>query len=345
MEDTDPLVAAGLDALPIQAAILDGEGVIRYTNRRWQEFGEENDIAWKPDTVGVNYLGVCDAADDPDAEAAAAGLRSILAGEEETFAFEYPCHSPDEQRWFLMRAARFEHDGGTWVFVFHLNITDRVLAERAAEARADRLEALSGLLAHDLRNPLAVALGYTEMVVAEHPDDDRLDRVSNSLSRMEELIEDALVLARHDDAVSVEPVDLATEARDAWAQVPTARATLSVVDDLVFDADPGPLAHLFENLFRNAVEHGGDGVAVTVGATADGFYVADDGPGIPPAVREEIFETGVSTTHEGTGLGLAIVAAVAEAHGWSVRATESEAGGARIEVGDVSVADDGHARN
>ncbi|WP_058366798.1 sensor histidine kinase [Haloparvum sedimenti] len=345
MNDLDPLVASGLDALPIQAAILNDSGVIRYTNRAWQEFGAANDFTGNPDTIGVNYLAVCDESDDPDAATAADGLRCILDGDEATFSFEYPCHSPDEQRWFMMRAAAFDHEGERYVFVFHLNITDRVLAEHAADARADRLEDLAALLSHDLRNPLAVALGYAEMLAADLPDDDRLDRVQRSLDRMEELIDDALVLARREDEVEVEPLELSREVRDAWAQVPTKSATLSVVDDLVFDANASLTAHLFENLFRNAVEHGGEDVAVRVGATADGFYVEDDGPGFASEVRADAFETGVSTAHEGTGLGLAIVAAVAEAHGWSVRATESEAGGARIEVGNVSVADESGSRS
>lgn len=74
-------------------------------------------------------------------------------------------------------------------------------------------------------------------------------------------------------------------------------------------ADSRLLPHLFENLFRNSVEHGGPVVTVTVGPLNDGFYVADDGPGLPAGA---IFETGVSM--DGTGLGLTIVKAVADAH-------------------------------
>ena len=68
-----------------------------------------------------------------------------------------------------------------------------------------------------------------------------------------------------------------------------------------------------------------------------GFYVEDDGPGIPPGDRDAVFEWGYSSTLEGTGFGLAIVREVAEAHGWSVSATESDAGGARFEVTGVAV--------
>ncbi len=74
---------------------------------------------------------------------------------------------------------------------------------------------------------------------------------------------------------------------------------------------------------------------VSVGALdGSGFYVADDGPGIPPAERGRVFEPGYSTDANGTGLGLAIVRDVVEEHGWTIRLTEGEAGGARIEVSD-----------
>jgi signal transduction histidine kinase len=73
-------------------------------------------------------------------------------------------------------------------------------------------------------------------------------------------------------------------------------------------------------------------VTVHVGESDGGFYVADDGPGIPEAERERIFEAGYSTADEGTGFGLRIVEQVVDAHGWEVTVTESEQGGARFDV-------------
>jgi signal transduction histidine kinase len=102
-------------------------------------------------------------------------------------------------------------------------------------------------------------------------------------------------------------------------------------------ANPRKLKQLCENLFRNAVAHGGDGVTVTIGELEDGFYVADDGAGISDEERDEVFEAGYSTADDGTGLGLTIVEAIADAHGWEVRITESEAGGARFDILGVTV--------
>jgi signal transduction histidine kinase len=96
---------------------------------------------------------------------------------------------------------------------------------------------------------------------------------------------------------------------------------------------------LFENLFRNCVEHGVDdasGLSVTVGPLPDGFYVADDGVGVPEAERDHVVEFGYTTTDDGTGIGLGIVEDVATAHGWTVTVTESEDGGARFEFRNVT---------
>ncbi|MFW5938757.1 MAG: sensor histidine kinase, partial [Halanaeroarchaeum sp.] len=130
---------------------------------------------------------------------------------------------------------------------------------------------------------------------------------------------------------------------DEFGSVATETETASLTDggdrastlDVVVDterevlANPGRLKRLLDNLFRNAAEHGGDGVVV--GDISDGFYVADDGPGIPADQRDEVFESGHSTSESGTGFGLAIVQRIAEAHGWDVSLTESETGGARFE--------------
>jgi signal transduction histidine kinase len=90
---------------------------------------------------------------------------------------------------------------------------------------------------------------------------------------------------------------------------------------------------------RNAIEHAGEGVTVTVGELedGDGFYIADDGEGIPEEEREEVFDTGYSTSEDGTGFGLSIVEEIVTAHGWSIDVTESKDGGARFEISGVEM--------
>jgi len=149
---------------------------------------------------------------------------------------------------------------------------------------------------------------------------------------METLIEDVLSLARAGDRITdPEPVEAESLLETCWENVATPDATLVVENVGSIRIDENRVQQLLENLFRNSVEHGGGDVTVTVGGLDDGFFVADDGPGIPPAEREQVFDAGFTTADQGTGLGLNIVKQVADAHGWTVRAVESEAGGVRFE--------------
>jgi len=172
-----------------------------------------------------------------------------------------------------------------------------------------------------------------------------LDAVADAHERMHTLIDDLLTLAQQGDEVgTLEPVDFDALVERCWRSVETDDATLDHRADRTIRADPNRLQQLLENLFRNSVEHGSratpetadEPVVITVGDLPGGFCVADDGPGIPADERERAFEAGCTTSEDGTGFGLRIVERIAEAHGWSVAATESEAGGARFEVTGVS---------
>lgn len=202
----------------------------------------------------------------------------------------------------------------------------------------ERLEEFTSIVSHDLRNPLNVARGYLELT-REGSDDEHLANVARAHERMGDLIDDVLALARHGtDAIDVEPVHLGECSRACWQNVETAAATLVVDADRTVPADRSQLQQLLENLYRNAVEHGGDDVTVTVGTRPDRFYVEDDGAGIPEVKRDAVFEAGYSTNPEGTGFGLRIVKQVAEAHGWEVGVTDGADGGARFEVTGVQFA-------
>jgi PAS domain S-box-containing protein len=209
---------------------------------------------------------------------------------------------------------------------------DRERSRERLTAERDRLEEFASVLSHDLRSPLEAANGHVELLAAEQGDSERLDELRATLDRMAELVDDVLTLARSQEQLgATETVDLAETVRAAWAASGDP-GDLVVVDDLGrVEADRSRLCQLFENLFRNAADHAGPDPTVRVGRLDGGFYVADDGPGIPADERETVFESGHSTDPAGTGLGLAIVDRVASAHGWSVTVAEGEAGGARFE--------------
>jgi signal transduction histidine kinase len=223
---------------------------------------------------------------------------------------------------------------------------EATLRRREAELRErnDRLDEFASVVSHDLRNPLNVAQGRLELAretcscgATEH-----LDAVAESHDRMETLVSDLLTLARQGRGVGeTEPVDVGALARECWTGL--GAGDLVVVDTATVDADRSRLRELLENLLRNSVEHAGPSPTVRLGTISGdgsqdaldgevrGFYVEDDGPGIPPDDRDRVFEHGYSTDTDGTGFGLAIVDAVAEAHGWDVRLTDGSDGGARFE--------------
>jgi PAS domain S-box-containing protein len=293
-----------------------------------------------------------------------------------------------EARDFLLHVVPLEHGAENLLgYVIYTDITERKERERELRRQNERLDEFASVVSHDLRNPLNVARGYLD-IARRSGDESAFDRVEAAHDRMDDLIDGLLTLARKGDVVGdAEPVALDGVAGRAWESVGKSaerdpdgaaeatgdglEAALAVEADATVRADEGRLVQLFENLFRNAVEHGStspsssstredavehsstsprsqahedavdhadEPIQIRVGplrsddGELDGFYVADDGPGIPPAERADVLEAGYSTAESGTGLGLAIVNRIVEAHDWSVTVTESEAGGARFEV-------------
>ncbi|MDY6764352.1 MAG: PAS domain-containing protein [Halobacteria archaeon] len=214
--------------------------------------------------------------------------------------------------------------------------------ERELERQNKRLEEFADVVSHDLRNPLNVAQGNLELARKTN-DLGYLDKVERSHERMENMIEDLLKLARQGQAIGeTQEVNLKRVVEDAWSNIDAHTTTLEVdgLNDITVEADEDSLRRVFENLFRNSVEHAGEGVRARVGPisakTEDeqvrGFYVEDDGVGIPEELREKVFEQGYSKGGVGAGLGLSIVKEIIDAHGWDVSLKESAEGGTRFEI-------------
>ncbi|NGM67904.1 GAF domain-containing protein [Natronolimnobius sp. AArcel1] len=226
MDSRDNLAAAALETLPITVAILDDEGEILLTNQSWRTFeGEEI----PNDHIGVNYVATAamDRDDDEHAEQAVNGITAVLAGEQETFSMEYPCHSPEEKRWFLMRASRFTVDDETRVSVVHLDITERKLAEIAAEASAEQVREEHRALEHVLHRVDGLIRDVTDAAVGAGNRDDIERRVCQRLVDTEPYVLAWIgrvdvatqritpqAWAGHDD-VPLEDADLVLDAGDA----------------------------------------------------------------------------------------------------------------------------------
>ena len=243
---------------------------------------------------------------------------------------------------------------------------------RQLQRQNERLDRFASIVSHDLRNPLHIA-STRAALAREEPDGEHVEAIQNALDRMETIIDDTLSLARQGKTVEeTEPVSLSKVAARSWDQVDTAGAGLEIVSDATVQADADRLQNVFENLFRNAVEHGSTSprshapedavehgstsrqppaddavehgstepspLSVRIGTLPEGFYVEDTGSGIPAGEREQVFDLGYSSDPDGTGFGLAIVTEIVESHGWSVTVTDSDAGGARFEISGVEFA-------
>jgi PAS domain S-box-containing protein len=320
------------------------DGTIAYVNERYAEMKGVS----REELIGTE---IYDWVTEEAAEKAKQVRREIAAGERDAGTVEYEFLTAEGERFPVeMRFNRLagegedgEGDSGDASDLDRVgvirDVSDRKRREEALQTKNERLEEFASIVSHDLRNPLSVAEGRLDLA-REECDSEHLDHVARAHERMDSLIDDLLTLARDGEGVEEpEKVSLDELAKECWEGVETADATLRVDTDRAIRADRSRLRQIFENLVRNAIEHAGEDVTVTVGDVGGGFYVADDGPGIPEGEREAVFEAGYSTNDDGTGFGLEIVEAVAAAHGWGVRVTESADGGARFEFSGVDVLD------
>ena len=140
--------AAILNALPAHIALLDTEGIVISVNEAWRRFAGSNGMHGTGCGIGLNYLGICDDAEgDGSAEAheSAAGIRAVLGGRDKSFSIEYPCHSPAEQRWFLLTVTPLANEHPNGVVVTHWNITEE---KRAKDGLKESERRFSDMLAN-----------------------------------------------------------------------------------------------------------------------------------------------------------------------------------------------------
>lgn len=193
--------------------------------------------------------------------------------------------------------------------------------------QASRWNDIVGSLAHDAKNPLNVVTGRLELLDIDEPHGSAINR---SVGRVESLLNELSTIASVTDAIcDREPVSVAEVAERTWTGDSEA---LTITTERTIEADPDAFEILLERLFENARQHGGEDISVTVGDSESGFYIADDGPGIPPSECKRVFEQGYGTDRDGEGYGLFVADSVARAHGWTLTAGESDDGGARLDI-------------
>lgn len=325
--------SAALQALGYPMYVVDSCGRFTYVNEAFAEFTgyrSEEVVGAEPSLVKT----------DESTERANEALRSVVSSsgpDVEQFEIEVltadgevvPCRDH-------IAPLPFETEYRGCTGILRDITTQRRRREELAE-KNERLEHFISAAAHDLRTPLMTA--QTAASMAHQTDDSEFfDQVDEAHDRLERILDELLTVAREgQDTAVTEAVALTEAGRTAWESVETDAADLTVRDSATLAASPSRFRRLLENLFQNAVAHGGETVAVTLGTLDDdaGFYIADDGPGVPAEGREDVFDPGYTTADDGTGFGLSIVTRIADAHGWEVVVTESADGGARFEVTNV----------
>ena len=228
------------------------------------------------------------------------------------------------------------------------DISTRKKQREQVRQQKEQLEQFVSILTHDIRNPLNIIEGYSQQVKTEK-NASQVMKIERAAGRMRALIDDTLALYNESGAAEdLVSIPISKIADRAWQSVETADADLHIRHKFTIECSPDRMCRMFENLYRNAIEHNDESVTIEVGeysaigtstrSNCGGFYVADNGTGIDPDDREKVFEYGETSSQDGTGLGLPIVKRVADAHGWDIKIMDSSTGGAKfvfmgVEVG------------
>ena len=147
VDHSNHFLKAILDSLTEHIVVIDRIGTILFVNQSWNNFAQANACGVTGPWYGVNYLDACDKAaalSDDFGRKAAKGIRGVISSGSPDFYLEYPCHSPHQRRWFMMRVTPFVLMGEPSFVISHQNITERKLAEQAI-IRLSRIDSLTDI--------------------------------------------------------------------------------------------------------------------------------------------------------------------------------------------------------
>ncbi|MFW6194914.1 MAG: ATP-binding protein [Chloroflexota bacterium] len=375
-ESEQPLFESGLgaqaliDSMESHVAVLDHDGVIVMVNRAWRRFAQENGANHPDDYVGVNYLETAREAAHGINEAADVyrAMQRMLSGRLDRYQITYPCHSPQEQRWFRAKFARLDAEQ-TKIIVTHENVTAWREAQELSDAKSRFISAVS----HELKTPLAPLLAFNDMLLRDkhgtlsERDAGYLRVMQRNGRRLEMLIHDLLdmsELERGNFKLSMsefDPLELIHELEESFRPVLQQKGQKARVrveaDRLWIRADRDRLSQVVSNLLSNASKFSPEGATVDVSAFADGdelsVNVRDRGAGISEEQQAHLFEPFYRADNEetraasGTGTGLYISQCIVEQHGGEISLLSHREKGTMVEFrvpGLLPVPKRGHAQ-
>ncbi|MGQ4556307.1 PAS domain S-box protein [Halobellus sp. GM3] len=313
-------------------ALLDLDGTVREINRTALEYVEAD----RDDVVGEAFTRTPWWTDDQHDDVER-WIERAASGDYVEFEATHPVAGGETITVEGFFRPVIDGDGAvTSIVASARNVTARREHERELKRQRDRLDEFASFISHDLQGPISVARGRLELAL-ETGDLSHVETAVDAVERVDELRTDLADTLRSGEIVATTtPIDLEDAFDAVWTAIdPPEAMSASVVEPAAIEADPDALRRLLENLVRNSIEHGGDGVAVRIGGLDDGFYYEDDGPGIAPEHRDRAFTPGFSTkgNDDGTGMGLASVRQIVHAHGWEIRIEDGETlDGARFEI-------------
>ncbi|MBA2737465.1 MAG: CHASE3 domain-containing protein [Pyrinomonadaceae bacterium] len=338
-----------LNSFSAHVAVLDKNGIIVEVNNAWENFAKSNstDEELNRTGIGQNYLNVCDGdCGDVNLAKIKTNLTAILIGELKQFTIEYPCHAPDEQRWFLMQVNTLRGENGGAV-VSHYNITDRVKAEKESEQlllseREARREAeianrlrddFMASVSHELRTPLNSILAWARLLESGKLDAEVSSKAMKTIIRNAEtqnrLIEDLMDIARiisgklkleYENinpreliSSSIETVKPAAEAKSIKLDFSYQKYYEENGGKQTISADPHRLQQIVSNLLTNAIKFTPEGGAIKVGLAREDDHailkVKDNGAGISREFLPFVFEPyqqDLKHAKQSGGLGLGL---------------------------------------
>lgn len=268
-------------------------------------------------------------------------FKHVHDGGKPVYDVEKGIRRPDgETVWLSINAAPLWEGADTIQYVIAVlsDESEQLAHRKRQKASILQLKGLGDVLSHDLGNILNIASGRLQLA-RETGDDDDFDEVEETLHRAEEMLNELTTAIQAGSVVDeVTTVEVSTVFNEAWETQDTKEATKDVQAHIRILADETALLRLFENIIRNAFEHGKSTATIRMGSLPNGFFVEDDGVGIPEREREQVFNPGYTTKSGGTGIGLPSIQQIVLAHKWNVNITTGTDGGARFEVTDVTFA-------
>lgn len=321
-----------LDSVHFPMAVIDRKGEILNVNEAWTHFSTANGGSLDATGIGVNYLDVCRAASglDPTMHEVVSGINGVLDEETESYAIEYPCHSPLEQRWFRMEASAVP---GVGAVIVHWNTTSDHVARNALERTIEAKDEFLAGISHELRTPLTAVVGFAEHLHSGDVDAEEAAELQGLLAHearhVSDLVEDLLLAGRLDwDTITVrsEVISLPVVIDSAVRPFTYAERADIVVEtdggETHAFADPLRVRQIVRNLVANAVNHGGEPITVRM-RLEEGEWaisVCDSGSGIPDGDVDRMFQPyGTAADRSGRpnsiGLGLYLSRQLAERMG------------------------------